>query len=155
MSPLRGELHLAGATPLDPTGATPPNPQGGGTMAKERRNKTIKARFTETEDSRLKREADAAGISVSQLVRLRAIGKEEELSCHHTTAPKVIVHSADPELLRQIAKIGGNINQIARHLNRLNVAGELTSAEFLDALTTLKALENDLSLLAEAYSYDD
>jgi len=117
----------------------------------EKRTKKLTVRMTEEEWRKAQALAERTNRPLAVLMREWAIGKEKELSCHHR--PVTIVHSADPELIRQIARIGSNINQIARHLNRLN--GELTGAEFLDALATLKALEDDLSLLVETYTHVD
>lgn len=47
---------------------------------------------------------------------------------------KKIVHSADPELIREINRIGININQITRHLNE----GQPLSNAILIALLNLQ-----------------
>ncbi len=116
-------------------------------MDNEKR-KPFEVWLSKSEREKIKQLAQSHGMSMSAYMRNRAIGKEE-MPCPKP-APKVIIHEVDPELVRQIARIGNNINQIARHLNTKR--DELTGAELMDAITTLKAIEDDLSLLAEAYT---
>jgi len=84
-----------------------------------------------------KRKAAAAGISVAELIRRSVSG--QSIDCRpaprHRPPPSV-----DPELIRQVAGIGNNLNQIARRLN---------SGEKLDALPYLVAIERELSELVE------
>jgi len=115
----------------------------------DKRTKKLTVRMSEEEWRKAQALAERTNRPLAVLMRNWAIGEGEKLSCHHR--PATIVHSADPELLRNIARIGNNINQIARHFNAKR--NELTRDEMLDALITLKALEDDLSLLAEAEAY--
>lgn len=71
-------------------------------------------RSTPGEAARLKAHARAAGISVSQLTRIRVHGHPE---------PK----AAAPELNRlahvEYSKLGGNLNQLVQHMNEQRLAG--------------------------------
>jgi hypothetical protein len=53
---------------------------------------------------------------------------------------RVTTPTADPALLRQIAGIGNNLNQIARRIN----AGELTALEKVQYLAALNYLGREL-----------
>lgn len=65
-------------------------------------------RFTEAELADLRLQADRAGLSVTELVRQRAMkGKA-------VTKPGL----ADAQLLSELNRIGVNLNQIARQVNR-------------------------------------
>ena len=56
----------------------------------------------------------AQGADISTFLRELGLGHEPKIP---KQKPRVIVHSADPELIRYVAKIGNNINQIAKNLN--------------------------------------
>lgn len=56
----------------------------------------------------------AQGADISTFLRELGLGHEPKIP---KAKPKVIVHSADPDLIRYVAKIGNNINQIAKNLN--------------------------------------
>ena len=73
----------------------------------EKRQKIIKIRLTEDEyDELLKRKTEK-----SLAPWMRAICLEQKVE-------KGQIIKADPDLVRQIAIIGNNLNQIARHVNR-------------------------------------
>ena len=71
----------------------------------ERRSSCVKVRLTETERRELKAIADKAGMTVSDAVR--------------TILPEALRPrpKADPELVRQVARIGNNVNQLTRWVN--------------------------------------
>lgn len=102
----------------------------------EKRGRTLKVRVTEAEAERLKAEAEEAGISVSELVRKRSLGQE----VRQKRKPRKVVHVADPELVRQVARIGNNLNQIARRVNGL---GRIEA----DALQALISIDRQLRKL--------
>lgn len=73
----------------------------------EKRQKIIKIRLTEDEyDELLKRKTEK-----SLAPWMRAI-------CLEQPVEKSQIIKADPDLVRQIAIMGNNLNQIARHVNR-------------------------------------
>jgi len=56
----------------------------------------------------------------------------------------------DPELMREVAAIGNNINQLAKVANRDNLAG-IGSDNILDYLSRLTAIERHLATLLERH----
>lgn len=59
-------------------------------------------------------------------------------------------HCADPALLRQLAAIGCNLNQIARKVNAQAVADNLL--EVIEVLVLLRAIEGDFAVLIASNS---
>lgn len=57
------------------------------------------------------------------------------------------VKTADPELLRQLAKIGGNLNQIAKQANTVD-----SNFEKIKAFGLLSEIQNQLNELLERQS---
>ena len=65
-----------------------------------------------------RKRADAAGISISDFVRASVDVELATGIAAPAKAPKRRVYTpVDPELLRQLAWIGNNINQLARYVN--------------------------------------
>ncbi len=80
-----------------------------------------------------------AGLTLSEFLRAgldRAVQKIER------SRPRQIVHAADPELVREVARIGNNLNQIARRVN----AGD---ADCREVAILLAGIERDVSALLE------
>nr|WP_245369125.1 MobC family plasmid mobilization relaxosome protein [Agrobacterium tumefaciens] len=55
------------------------------------------------------------------------------------------VPKVDPELVRAVARIGGNLNQIARWLNAAQVQGQVSAIDAITVATRLVAIERALS----------
>ena len=93
-------------------------------------------RVTEGEARELVNHASAAGLSVSQLIRRRALGQP---------APQ----AAAPELNRiayqELARTAANLNQIAHHLNQTQVSGR---AEIFDLVQVKALVQKALSQVA-------
>lgn len=109
---------------------------------RERRTKTIKVRVTDSELTRLK--ARAGDRNLAPWLRnlgLAEAGEAPEPVKRARRSPP----SVDPDLLREIAKIGNNLNQLARHANTLK---KLEATEFL---LKLAILEEKLDSLREEY----
>ncbi len=135
-APLRGQRTHGGRRPPNPRstaplpgqradgGPCPPNPRAGACMA-ERRTSVIAARVTRAEHAAWKEKAAAAGVSPSALLRL-AMARTQTW-----TAPALAV---ERERTRQIARIGNNVNQIARWAN--------TQASPIEAVRVLDRLES-------------
>jgi len=105
----------------------------------ERRTVVVAARVTRAEHAAWKEKAAAAGVSPSALLRM-AMARTQTW-----TAPAL----AGRERSRQIARIGNNLNQLARWAN--------TRASALDALRVidaLKAVERALRALAPPHGAD-
>ena len=103
-------------------------------------NKThiIKFRVTETEKLELENTAKLLHLSLSTLIR-RAI--------HNVKIEKTVIVASGGEetltavstLLAQCNKVGGNLNQLARHFNSGGADTELIRAKLLDELADLTA----------------
>ena len=100
---------------------------------KVQRTNPISIRLTDEEKLDWELKAHAAGLSISQLVR-EAMGK--------VRVTKVGDRSLQVERTRQIAKIGNNLNQIARWANTYK-----TTAEVVEVVTHLIAIEQALMAL--------
>jgi hypothetical protein len=76
--------------------------------ANERRGAQVKIRLTEAEHDFLSESAAAAGLTVSELVRRRALGVRVQPSPTRSEAA----------LVSELHRIGVNVNQLARSVNR-------------------------------------
>lgn len=56
-----------------------------------------------------------------------------------------LARSADPALLRNLAAMGSNLNQVARAVNTGAIAGDLLQA--IELLVVLRAIERDFAVL--------
>lgn len=108
--------------------------------------KVVSARMTDEEKFRLQSEADIAGISLNDLVRVRCLldAKGKPLrSCS-----KQQVHPDIKRLIAEVNRIGVNLNQIARALNI--AAKQANPVEILAVLVALRAIEAELEALLHA-----
>jgi hypothetical protein len=105
-------------------------------MIKPKRTKEIKIRLTEQEHQDLlqRKKGELA-------VWIRNTCLEQEIS-----QPKT-VKTADPELLRQLAKIGGNLNQIAKATNTEQARGDIIN--LLRVTAELATIREQLDELLE------
>lgn len=115
-------------------------------MTTEKRMKSIKIRVTDAELARLN-----ANKGRSELARwLREIGLEGGGG-----RQDVVRHELPPELVRVLAGIGGNLNQLARHINTAAKAGTgdalMVSVELMTQLT---ATERALNAVREVLRRD-
>ena len=80
---------------------------------KERRNKQLVVRFTESEYDAITSGAKNAGMSLSSYVRHLAVSGKVDVHYH-------LSHDSEDlgAILAQLGKIGSNLNQIARYFNR-------------------------------------
>lgn len=93
------------------------------------RKKYIQIRLTDKEKFDIESRAGELGVSTY----LRQIALEQPIA-QPNPKPTKVIHSADPELIREINRIGININQITRHLNE----GQPLSNAILIALLNLQ-----------------
>jgi hypothetical protein len=100
---------------------------------------TIVLRCTSAEKAALRQRADAAGLPASTLLR-EALGQVD-------ARRRKPVPRADPALVLAVARIGGNVNQIARALNRASVAGPVTALQAIAVSRHLLAIERQLAKL--------
>lgn len=83
---------------------------------KPKRTKEIKIRLTEHEHATLLNKKTSAELATW----IRNV-------CLNTETKQKQVKTADPELLRQLARIGGNLNQIARIANSERAKGDIVN----------------------------
>lgn len=127
--------------PCEGRQASPSNPTGAGKPgAKEPLTETFVFRCTAAEKAELRVKAEAAGLPAAALLR-EALGLAE--ARRRKPVPRV-----DPALTLAVGRIGGNLNQIARWLNRAMLMGRAD----LDALAVARQLlviERQLARLLE------
>jgi hypothetical protein len=102
---------------------------------KVQRTNTVAVRLTDDEKLDWDLKAHAAGLSISQLVR-QAMDK--------VRITNIGDRAVQIERTRQIAKIGNNLNQIARWINRYK-----TSADTVEVVTHLIAIEQALMAMSD------
>ena len=140
----RRPLSYAGTSdtgPCEGRQASPSNPTGAGTpRAKEPLTETFVFRCTAAEKAELRAKAEAAGLSAATLLR-EALGLTE--ARRRKPVPRV-----DPALVLAVGRIGGNLNQIARWLNRAMLVGR-TDLDSLTVARRLLVIERQLAQLLE------
>ena len=102
---------------------------------KVQRTKPIAVRLTDSEKLDWDLKAHAAGLSISELVRQ---------AMNRVRISHVGDRAVQIERTRQIAKIGNNLNQIARWVNRYK-----TTADTVEVVTHLVAIEQVLLDLSD------
>ena len=102
---------------------------------KVQRTKPIAVRLTDEEKLDWDLKAHAAGLSISELVRQ---------AMNRVRISHVGDRALQIERTRQIAKIGNNLNQIARWVNRYK-----TTADTVEVVTHLIAIEQALLDLSD------
>lgn len=100
------------------------------------KDKKVQIRMSADEKALILERAQGADISTF----LRELGLGHDPKAPEQKA-KVIIHAADPELVREVAKIGNNINQIAKHLN---ITKELDRNVFTEILKIKADLDAEL-----------
>ena len=107
-------------------------------MSEIKRTKPIKIRVTEAEYSALKAKCPKARLA--EWMRETCLG-------HEDTRRKPPYPPVDPALLRQLAGMGNNLNQVARKLN----SGEWSALERLQIVAFLNGIHRDLVTLKDQY----
>jgi hypothetical protein len=102
---------------------------------KVQRTSTVTVRLTDEEKLDWDLKAHAAGLSISQLLRE---------AMNRVRITNVGDRAVQIERTRQIAKIGNNLNQIARWINRYK-----TSADTVEVVTHLVAIEQALMAMSD------
>ena len=144
-APLREQRTHGGRRPPNPRSAAPPpkrdadgerrppDPRDGAPKA-ERRTVMIAARVTRAEHAAWQEKAAAAGVSPSALLR-QAMARTRAW-----TAPALAV---ERERTRQVARVGNNLNQLARWANT-----HPSKAEAVEVVAQLVSVERALLALA-------
>lgn len=112
---------------------------------KRERTTKISARLPESLASSLAAEAADLHLSLSDVLRLKLSDADRSIVVTERRVQKVRREytPADPDLLRHIAIIGNNLNQIARTLNKSNLIG--TPVDLIANLSVLTVIEQELS----------
>ncbi len=138
-------MSYAGASdtgPCEGWQASPSNPTGTGkTRAKEPLTDTFVFRCTAAEKAELRAKAKAAGMPAAGLLR-EALGLTE--ARRRKPMPRV-----DPALTLAVGRIGGNVNQIARWLNRATLIGQTRSIDALTVARHLLTIERQLAQIID------
>mgnify|MGYP001324049990 FL=1 len=139
----RRPVSYAGASdtgPCEGWQASPSNPTGAGAAReKPALTDTFVFRCTAAEKAQLRQKAEAAGVPVATLLR-EALGRTD--ARRRKPAPRV-----DPALVLAVGRIGGNLNQIARWLNRAHAAGLTPTIDAVEVARRLLSVERQLAQL--------
>ena len=139
----RRPVSYAGASGTEPCEgwqASPSNPTGAGAAReKPALTDTFVFRCTAAEKAELRQKAEAAGVPVASLLR-EALGRTD--ARRRKPAPRV-----DPALVLAVGRIGGNLNQIARWLNRAHAAGLTPTIDAVEVARRLLSVERQLAQL--------
>lgn len=139
----RRPVSYAGASdtgPCEGWQASPSNPTGAGAArGGPALTDTFVFRCTAAEKAELRQKAEAAGVPVATLLR-EALGRTD--ARRRKPAPRV-----DPALVLAVGRIGGNLNQIARWLNRAHAAGLTPTIDAVEVARRLLSVERQLAQL--------
>lgn len=126
--------------PCEGRQASPSNPTK---TAKHQLIETVVLRCTAEEKKHLKRCASETNITASELLRatLGLIKPNRKRG-----APK-----ANPHLVSELSRMGSNLNQIARAVNAIRVAGEGRQLNGLQIIEQLTAIERQLGELLKLH----
>jgi hypothetical protein len=97
-----------------------------------------------------RRQADHADRSLSDWIRYRVEHSDAVLTGKLRRKRRLRTLTADPGLLRQLAALGSNINQIARMLNSVGLA----PSDQIWLLAELSSIQGELHRLAELPRYN-
>jgi len=128
------------ASPSNPTPPRRGGPSDDGEGGRNALGASVIFRCTPAEKALLIGRAHDAGVSLSVLMR-EALGLVD--ARRRRPMPK-----ADPALLRELGRIGGNLNQVARWLNSASANGSHPDIDALVVATKLVAIERALGMLA-------
>lgn len=119
---------------------------------KRERTTKISARLPASLASSLLAEADDLNLTLSDVLRLKLSDADRAIVVTERKVQKVRREytPADPDLLRQIAIIGNNLNQIARTLNKAKLTG--TPVDLIKNIAVLTAIEQELNKFSPANS---
>ena len=101
----------------------------------------LPTRWTPAEHEQLSQRAQRAGLSRAAFIRLKTLGDEGPRSQKRPSKERRDL----AQLLAELGKIGGNINQIARHLN----SGGDMNRRFAERL--VRAMKSMISEVREAF----
>jgi hypothetical protein len=107
-----------------------------GEAAVQHRNRYQTLRVTEDESRELVEHARYAGLSVSQLVRQRALGQR---------APVAAAPALNREAYQELSRTASNLNQLTHHLNQVQLSGQV---QVIDLAQVRALLEKTIDQVA-------
>lgn len=116
----------------------------------QRLTRRVTLRLPDDTAAEWRQHAEAADQSLSDWVRQRVDGAGAVQTGLRRQPRRLRTLTADPALLRQLAAVGSNVNQIARVLNSVG----LTPGDHAHLLAELAAIQRELHRLAELPRYD-
>lgn len=107
------------------------------------RKRYIQLRVTDDELTAIKERA--GNVSTSTFLRQLAL---DQPIAQPPNPSREIIHKCDPDLIREVNRIGNNINQIAKHLNEGNKLSNAVMIALLNLQTSLdetvqRVMKND------------
>ena len=90
-----------------------------------KRNKFVHVKVSDIEREAWQKIAESNGVTLADLIRQR-LGEAEEVG-REPKRRKRLTKSADPELIRHLARVGNNLNQIAGWVNTHKKTAEAVS----------------------------
>ena len=117
-------------------------------MAKVPRSTTVSVRIDQATAEVWRQQATSAGLSVSDWIRGAVdAGQQTNLPTPQRRPVRVrdTSNDADPALMRQLAALGSNLNQIARSLNECRLVG--APVRLVEVLALLRSIEAEAAHL--------
>lgn len=116
----------------------------------------LPVRLPESTVERLRAQALAAGCTVSDVLRSHLTLAEAKPLAKPRPRRREnkklgAVSGADPELLREIASVGNNMNQLARSVNHGLLVG--TQMECIEILAILRSIEQEMMLVCRRHAH--
>lgn len=141
---LQTSKHIKGLHPFNLQGERSVPLTPGWAIGKEMekgeiRNYTFRIRVNPKEKDAVERRKEI-GFTMSEWLRSLALGQEVKEKRKRRAPPKV-----DPELVRHLAKLGSNLNQIARAANIMKIQD--SPVELVELNLALCSIERELKLL--------
>lgn len=116
----------------------------------QRLSKRITLRLPAETAGEWRRRADASEKSLSDWLRERVDGSDAVQTGMRRHPRRLRTLTADPDLLRQLAAMGNNLNQMARAINSVG----LDNRNVTHLITELAAIQRELHRLSELPRYD-
>jgi len=107
------------------------------------RKKYVKIRTTSDERDVWQALADEEGVSLADLIRQRV--NDSALKGPRSKSVQRVVVEADPKVIRELSRIGNNMNQLARAVN----AAGLQPEDVITVLGFLSDVAADLTVIRE------
>lgn len=116
----------------------------------EKRTKEIKIRLTDSEHRKLLEMAQNERLAVFMREYCLSSDNEHFAMIAKKNRTKINRLTVAPALLRQLAGIGNNLNQISRHLNSAQKSGQ--SIDLARLALIMQGIERDLNEIKEAHT---